>query len=436
MKTNKKLPTILGVIILLLGVVTGVVLINSQQVFKIGADVEAVPKNVRISNITDSAVTVSWTTDIPSNGFVKWGKTEITLGKVALEETSEKSFVHSANLLGIDANSDILFKISSDGKDYNNQGISWQASTIPKKNLAANNLIASGTILKSDAGTPAKALVYLTVNGEVLSALTSDKGTFVIPISTFFDNLSASTAVEVTVQAGADGSSQAVIYPKSIKFIPAMILGRTYDFRTLQENANNEQPESSLTVPESLEISSRFEITRTETTPSTETVKIESIDEGEIITTVDPEFFGTGPKNADVEIVVESELQTETVNTGADGSWSWDPPKDLEPGQHKLTVKWRDAQGILRTITRTFIVSAAEGPAFESTPSATPIVEAATPTAISSSSPSATTKATKTPTTTTQPTPETGSLTPTMGLFIMGMGIFLSSIFVYKKSNA
>jgi hypothetical protein len=113
MKTNKKLPTILGVIILLLGVVTGVVLINSQQVFKIGADVEAVPKNVRISNITDSAVTVSWTTDIPSNGFVKWGKTEITLGKVALEETSEKSFVHSANLLGIDANSDILFKISS-----------------------------------------------------------------------------------------------------------------------------------------------------------------------------------------------------------------------------------------------------------------------------------------------------------------------------------
>ena len=39
------------------------------------------PKNVRLANITDSSFTVTWTTDIESNGFIKWGKGEFSLSK-------------------------------------------------------------------------------------------------------------------------------------------------------------------------------------------------------------------------------------------------------------------------------------------------------------------------------------------------------------------
>jgi hypothetical protein len=230
------------------------------------------------------------------------------------------------------------------------------------------------------------------------------------------------------VQGGLLGSSQSVIYPQTIKSVPTMILGRTYDFRSLPQTDDSSLPESSLTVPESVEISSRFEITKTNEPQTTENIQINSIDEGEIITTINPEFFGTAPKNSELEIVVESEMQTDTLKTTSTGKWSWSPPNNLEPGEHKLTVKWRDTTGVLRTVTRSFIVSASEGPAFESTPSAS-----LTPSP--STSPTSKPIATATSSATAPPTPETGSLTPTMGLFFVGIGILLSSFFIYRKSN-
>jgi hypothetical protein len=426
-----KLPTILGVLILLAGVITGVFLINSKQIFKLSADIDATPKNVRLTNITDSSFTVTWTTDIESNGFIKWGKGEFSLSKVALEEGTDKSFVHSVNVMGADSNSNVLFKISFNGKDYDNEGIPWQTKTLSVKNSSGTSLIASGTILKSDASTPAKALVYLTINGSVLSTLTSDEGNYIIPISTYINNITDNTAIEISVQGGLLGSSQSVIYPQTIKSVPTMILGRTYDFRSLPQTDDSSLPESSLTVPESVEISSRFEIIKTNEPKTTENIQINSIDEGEIITTINPEFFGTAPKNSELEIVVESEMQTDTLKTTSTGKWSWSPPNNLEPGEHKLTVKWRDTTGVLRTVTRSFIVSASEGPAFESTPSASLTPSPSTsPTSTPVSSPSAT----ATSSATAPPTPETGSLTPTMGLFIIGFGLLLGSYFVFNKS--
>jgi len=433
MKKNIKLPTILGMFILLISIATGVYLINSKQLFKLAANVEALPKNVRVTNITDSSVTVTWTTDIESKGFVKWGKGEMSLGKIALEEGSDKSSVHSANLIGVETASNIFIKINSDGNDYDNDGISWQAKTTSLKITQQNSKIASGTVLRSDGSTPAKSLVYLSINGLILSALTSDEGNYVIPMSTYINNISDNTLIEMSIQGGLLGMSQAVIYPKSIKFTPTIILGKTYDFRSLPQTDDSSLPKSNLRVPESVEISSRFEVTKIVIPIDTNAVTLESIDEGEIITTTDPEFFGSAPKNAEIEILVESELQTENITASKNGKWKWSPPNNLEPGEHKITLKWRDTTGVLRTLTRSFIVQAAEGPAFESTPSATPTNFAtSTPTSTSSATP----KATKTPTTTAPPTPVTGGLTPTIGLFIMGIGVLMSSIFVWNKSNA
>lgn len=433
MRKNLKLPTILGLIILVFGIITGVALINSRQVFRIGADTETAPKNVRVSNITDTSATVSWTTDIETSGFVKWGKSLNSTSKVSLEEGSSKSIVHSVNLLGIEPNTQVYFKINSESVDNDNNGTGWNFKTFPNATTSTESLIASGTILNPDGSTPAKAVVYLTINGVTVSSLTSEKGNYVIPLSSYFSNITNTTAIEVTVQGGNLGVSSAVIYPQSVKFIPAMVLGRTYDFRTAVENNSNQLPESTLTIPESVEVSSRFEITTSGNDSSEQQqVVLESHDEGEIITTTTPEFFGSGPSNTEVEIQIESELQTGTITTKANGDWNWSPPNDLEPGEHKLTIKWKDASGILRTLTRTFVVSAAEGPAFESTPSATPTnLASSTPTATATSSAKPTTISS--PIATNQPVPVTGGLTPTIGLFIMGIGLLFGSVYVLKQ---
>lgn len=428
MKKNNKLPTLLGVLILFVGMIAGIYLINSRQVFKLSANIEAVPSNVRFSNISDTSVTVSWTTNTDSNGFVKWGNTQNSLSKVALEEAPEKSVVHSANITNLTTGSDIFFKISSDGTDYDNGGAIWQTKTLNRKINPSDYTLAAGTVLLQDGSSPAKALVYLSINGVVLSGLTSNEGSFIIPVSTFIENVSDTTAIEITINAGPNGTSQSVIYPKMMNSIPTMIVGKTYDFRSLTPSDSNDQPKSSISIPESVEISSRFEVEKVESPTSTNTFTIDSVDDGEIITTTDPDFFGSGPKNTDIEIAVESELQEVALTTDSKGAWNWSPPNNLEPGEHKIILKWRDATGVLRTLTRNFVVAAAEGPAFESTPSATPVVEV-------SSSPSATPKASKTPTATSQPTPETGSLTPTLGLFIMGIGVLLSSLYIWNKSH-
>ncbi len=433
MKKNIKLPTIIGLGVLIVGLITGLLLINKTQILKISADVEAAPRNVRISNITDSGINISWTTEVPSNGFVKWGKSETSTGNVASQENSEKGFVHSVSIQGLEQDSNIYFRINSNSKDYDNNGITWQSSTGNMVINSSNNNLASGIVLATDGSTPSNALVYLTINGSLVSAKTSSEGSYVIPVSKYIEEIEPTSVVEISVNDGVQSTAQAVIYAEYLKSIPTIILGKTYDFRSLSKSDLSIEPQSSLTIPENALKSSRFEVSKSGVTPENNVVNIESIKEGEIINTNDPEFFGKAPKSSKLEIQVESELQTGSVTATKNGDWKWSPPKDLEPGEHKVTLKWYDAAGILRTLTRTFIVQAADGPAFESTPSATPLV---TNTPIATTIASSTPAVTTIPTSTLTPTPETGSLTPTIGLFIMGIGILMSSFFVYIKSNA
>lgn len=451
MKKTKKLPTILGILILISGLIAGIFLINSKQVFKLGASAESIPKNVKISNITDNSLTITWTTDTKTRGFIKWGKSSGSLSKVTLEENIEKEFIHSANLSAIDLNTDVFFEINSEGEDFDNNGIPWQSKTLQQKIDQGSPLTGSGVILSLDGSAPAKAIVYLSINGTVLSSTTSLGGSWVIPISLLFEQVPETSIIEISVIDGQGGTALATIYPKGIKETPTIVIGKTYDFRNFVPSIDSSLPESQLTVPESIEISSRFEVDKSNISFSNNMVTLDSIEEGEIITTTDPEFFGTGPKSTKIEITIKSEVQTDSLTSNSTGKWSWSPPTNLEPGEHTVTLKWRDENGILRTLTRNFIVQAGEVPAFEATPSATPKTTAtplgsaspttqptgtsrgsSTPTAIPSNTPRVTVSATPT-----NPSlPESGNLTPTIGLFIMGIGVLMSSIFVWKKTNA
>lgn len=448
MKKTAKLPTILGIVILVIGLFSGVLLINSRAVFKLGAQTAANPKDVRISNITDKSVTVSWTTDVPSKGFIKYGSSDSNLNKVAPDTFQEDGYTHWTTILNLNPGDTIYFKINSNGQDWDNNGIAWQTQTLASViNLQQSHNI-SGSIVDQSGNPSANSLVYVSVEGKLLSTTTSTNGNWVLPLSNYTSFNGKNSVLEISVNAGQNGSSTAIIYPDAAKNTPLIALGRSYDFRTIDITASENLPESDLTVPEQVESSSRFEIGNLEKIDTT-TVTLDSVDEGEIITTTDPEFFGSAPKGTEIEIIVESEVQTTTLKAGSSNKWSWSPPENLEPGQHTLTIKWKDANGILRTITRTFVVSAAEGPAFESTPSATPTQTAtAKPTATSTSTSTpistptvtATAKSSATPTLTATSSsapklPDSGVLTPTLGLFIMGLGVLLSSIFVWRTAG-
>lgn len=148
----------------------------------------------------------------------------------------------------------------------------------------------------------------------------------------------------------------------------------------------------------------------------TEAVTIDSPGEGEALNTQIPQFFGAGPAGSRLEVVLESQHQIEdTVRVGSNGRWSWTPSGALDPGEHLLTIRWIDTDGITRTLTRSFVVYAqgeSSLPAFEATPSATGTpTPTPTPVELAQASPTPTPVpvATATPT----PRPTVPPVTPT-----------------------
>jgi hypothetical protein len=305
--------------------------------------------------------------------------------------------------------------------------------------------LVSGTVLASTGDAAKNALVYLTVGGSSpLSTITSQNGSWVISISSartsdldsFVTIDATTTLLEISANAGAEGVSTAQIYPQSAKPVPSLILGSTHDFKSLPPSEVSEVPRASVELPETATPSSGFEVGDNISTPSASTVTLTSVTQGETVTTTQPEFFGEAPPGTKLTITLESDPITEQVSVPSSGEWNWTPPSDLPEGTHKITIKWTDLSGILRTLTRTFVVQAAEGPAFEATPSAT-----LTPTASATGTPTASPAATKTltptatPTATAFATPESGSLTPTLLLSIMGIGVIAFAVMLWKKAE-
>lgn len=437
-----KIPTLIGIIILVLGIGLAVFLVQSRQIFRLGASTEVTPKDVRITNITDSSFTVSWITEKETLGFIQWGLSEGDLENTETDEVGVPNLTHTATVVGLRPETAYFFKIGSGGILYDNNRIPWNLRTGQQGSQNPNPVIVSGSVVTS-TGEPAKfALVYLTFAGQTpLSSMTSENGNWVIPI---FSHIASTSLIEIAVNAGVAGVSSAQIFLASANPVPPIVLGQVHDFRNLPESSPGNLPTSSIGVPEGQERPSGFSIPEGGTLTS-QAVTLSSIDQGETITSTTPEFFGEGPAGTTISITVESEPVTTQVRIPSSGDWKWAVPTNLSPGTHKITISWKDVSGITRTLTRTFIVQAAEGPAFESspsgslTPSPTPTVTpllspTATPTTTPTVRPTATPIATVSPTAV--PIPESGSLTPTILLTIMGIVTFLASLIFWKYADA
>jgi len=448
---KNKIPTLIGLVVLLFGLAAGIFLVQNTTFFRLGASGENAPENVRVSNISDGSFTISWTTSKETTGFIKYGESD-NLGKTNNDELSEKGYTHYATISGVKPETNYYFKINSEGVDYDNNGVPWELTTGPNIPTNTSQTTISGTILEQTGNPSKNTIVYVTIAGSSpLSSITSQNGSWVIPLnfartqdlSAFILIQESSSLLEISVNAGPKGVASAQIFPQSAKPVPAITLGTTNDFRSNPPSSIDGIPQANLTIPEITEKKSGFNVDATAVSNDNKTVTLESVADGEKISSEKPEFFGSGPSGTTITITVESDPQSGEVKVDNSGDWNWTPPAGLEPGTHTVTITWRDAAGILRKLTRSFVVEASENPSFTATPSAATTV---TPTATKTPTPSltptssptltASVSATKTPTPSAAPTtPESGSLTPTIILFMMGIAIILFATVAWKKSE-
>ncbi len=455
MKKKSTIPTILGIIILLGGIFAGVFSLRNVQVFRIGASTEASPKDIRVSNITDNSATISWTTDKATLGFVTWGLSQGDTNKVESEDvSSQKYFSHNISLTGLSPNTNYFYKINSDGASFDNGGIPWQFTTGAPLDINKNSILLSGTVINATGAPEVKSLVYASVGGYLLSTLTSNSGNFVFQLGSartpdlknYTQIDTSSTLVQVSVVAPPDGVASAQIFPQSGNPAPTIIIGQVYDFRSSPANNQGGSPNANLNLPESASQSSKFNVNASPSTAKPTSVILESLTEGETVTSQKPQFFGKGPGGESIVITINSQSPiSATVQIPQSGSWSYSVPTNLDPGNHTITISWIDTSGITRFLTRDFVVQAGEAPAFTAsqsgatatpTPTATPTVK---PTGSPSASPTPTPKTTLTPTptasATAMPVPVTGDLTPTLILFIMGLAVVAFSFVVWRISE-
>src|SRR5689334_14323360 len=102
---RKSFFTAVGGIILLLSLFLTVIVAKNRNIFQSGATANEDPKNVEITNITDTSFTVSYTTDAKVLGTVTSGLNPNNLDTITLDDRDQLSqTVNSYNVHSITLN--------------------------------------------------------------------------------------------------------------------------------------------------------------------------------------------------------------------------------------------------------------------------------------------------------------------------------------------
>ncbi|MGH2565047.1 MAG: Ig-like domain-containing protein, partial [Ginsengibacter sp.] len=420
-----------------------------------------IPKDVRISNVTNDAFTVSYVTDGSVNGSLSFGQ-DIKLGNVAFDTRDIKSpaphSVHYITVKNLTASTKYLFTIVSADSTFQKNSVPYEVTTSTATSASSSAQInINGKVNLEDGTAPPEALAYISSDDsaspsaglQLLSTLIKPDGSY----SLKFDNILnkdltktlgpfENTTLHMTLLNSTLTSSVSFLTDQADP-LPNIILSRDYDF-TLSND-----PLSPTPATESAQITG-FPPSENSTESATPNILTPKIDQE--FRDQQPTFQGTALPNTDVELTIQSDQEiTTTVQSDANGQWKYRPDTALSPGNHTLTVKTPDASGILRTLTQSFTVFA-QGSQFtepsispSSTPTASPTpqptIAQPTPTSSPSASPTpsptisfasptiASLSASPSPQITTPPIPKSGSSAVIFGLFgisfVVGLGSLL-----------
>lgn len=460
-----KLPTILGLFLLVLGLAAGVILVQNRQLFGVTASPDQIPQQVKTTNITDKSFTVSWVTEGQTIGFVNYGAAE-SLGTVISDKSTVPSSTHFVIIDNLKPQITYFFKIGSGKNTFGTGGEAYKIKTGPTLSSAPQTDIIFGMVNSGSGQGVSGAIVYVTLPGAgTLSGLTDNNGRWTIPLSTARTlNLSSYVSynlkteiLDILVQVSPGEIASAKVLTGSSRPVPAITLGKNHDFTKITPAPEGELPKSELNLPQggtatgSSEPQSGFSLDEsgsqatgsTTIKPGLITIKLTSPKDKEKVNAQKPQFVGTGTSGAAFTIKVESpKTYSAQLKVDKNGNWSWSPPENLEAGDHTATVSWKDEKGQSKMVKRSFTVLAAGAsdlPAFSASPSgtATPSAKASpspSPTIKpkASASPTATASARKSLPSTASGVPVSGTLTPSLGIFIMGLVLLLIGLFLPK----
>lgn len=372
---SRKILAIFGIILVLIGIPLTTFILKNQTAFRSKASDSEKPQNVKVTNISDQSFTVTYQTNVPTTGSIGYGHDK-KLGESELDDADKEKGdfsskkIHSISVKNLMPSTKYYLAIISGSSTFLDNGTSFEAATGPNiSSPSAQQNIIKGKIVLPDGSAPSEALVYLNAeNSQLLSSTTAKDGTFSFSLknlrtddlSSYF-NISDNTIFKIIATNGSLESSASASLSQT-NSIPTITLSNSYDFSQEVVPITSKSAKLSLGFPS---IASSSESPKPE---------ILNLKKNQSFTDQKPQFRGTSLPNEKVEIIIHSTEQLTTqVNADSNGNWTYKPSANLSPGVHTITIKTRDSSGILKTVTQSFTVFAADSQTSKTiVPSATP----------------------------------------------------------------
>jgi len=176
--TKLKIPTLLGLSIILLGMLTGVYVVIQGQNLTTEATPDLNPQNILFSNIQEDSITVSWQTTVAVPGFIIYGS------DTALDDRDQDTLQswsdHHVTIKNLLPETTYQFKIVS-GKLTYPKVLSFTTAPATDKQNGFKPVV--GSVLSGEEFL-SEGVVYLTIPGaSIHSAVITSFGNFLIPIS-------------------------------------------------------------------------------------------------------------------------------------------------------------------------------------------------------------------------------------------------------------
>ncbi|MEP7166896.1 MAG: fibronectin type III domain-containing protein [Candidatus Woesebacteria bacterium] len=352
--STKRIPTIVGIVILSAGLIGGIFLANSVTTgFLPRASPESTPKNLKITNVTDTSFTVSWVTDSKTTGYVKYGPSSSSISSVTTDDRDQiggsvgQFKTHHVTLRGLTASTTYFYKIGTGTSElYDDSGKPYQTKTTVPITSPAKTLY--GEVLSSDTTGATGALIYISGDSIApLSTITQSGGSFALSLAiarakdgvssaTFTDD----TKISLLVISPIDDTTSVIDATISQgQPFPDIVLGKN---QNLTSPTQTPQPEAENTsAPTQSKFTSQLLSAPVEIPASVSAnfLSISAPTDQFVSTVARPVLSGTASKSATVSLALKgpSTLTTSTKAT-ATGAWTYTPVTSLKNGAYTLTA--------------------------------------------------------------------------------------------------
>lgn len=188
---------------------------------------DVVARSVRLSNVRDSGFTVTWTTDTPAVGALRWGPDN---GQAPMNTAADRrgatanSTVHSVAVTGLASNTKYAFELIPGPWTNTASAVRYTVTTGLVLPVKSPDLVY-GSVLRKDGGVPSGVIVHVTAsNAGTMSAplstlvTTADAKTWLLDLgslrSTVLDGsftYADSTVLTVQADGGVDGTATGTV---------------------------------------------------------------------------------------------------------------------------------------------------------------------------------------------------------------------------------